>query len=781
MNATPPTEPGFRIADWVIDPASGTVQCGSETRRLFAKSMAVLEYLARRPGQVVSAAELKSNLWRGVVVTDGSVYQAIADIRRALDDDAEPKVIVTIPRRGYRLDAPVSRAPRDEPTGVAADPEQQGDARATGDTAASALPAAPVRRLWLRSAMLVGAALFAAVVLAAWNAGRAARTPSYGVVVLPFTTREDDAAIQGIASSLTDEVLSALSRMPGVHAPARHSVEAWQHEHRGVAALARAAPTRWAVEGELRREGDRIVVDARLSDMRRRTSVWQGSFASAEGELPLVSRAVSLAVAAQLPSGSEDSRRAASMRLGTLNAVAYERYLLGRHAQAKRTPDAIRRAITLQEQAIALDPAFALAYAGLADAHLASRYYLARTVPDVARSVEPLLTRAFALDPRLPELYAARGVLRTEQFRLDEAIADLTRAAELRPGDADILVRLGAALEYSGKPREALAPFDRAASLDPLHFIVHVRRCLVLQNLGRYDDARSACERAMEIEPDLPNGHWTLGLLDLARGDYDGALRGYGAALARAPTRSDLHAQRGVLLLDLGRVAEARAAFERAMAAAQPGDAYPRLAAARLHVATGNSAGLMEHLRTMPLDGMASLGDRIDAAFLASLAGDPAPGRQVLTEALQDEVAADRLTDVWSTRWGHADLLSLAVLARDHGREADGTALASALLVRLEKLESNGHVWHGLHYLKAGALAMTGATAEALAELEAARRLGYRRAWWAARDPALESLRASAEHAAWRARLEADVRRESEVLGALDASQGLARAARPAR
>src|SRR6185312_3100129 len=207
-------------------------------------------------------------------------------------------------------------------------------------------------------------------------------------------------------------------------------------------------------------------------------------------------------------------------------------------------------------------------YAGLADAYMAGYYYQARALADTAPLVEEAVAQALHRDPNLAEAYAARGVLRTEQNRLDEAIADLHKASILKPNYSEALIRLGAAYEYRGRPRDALAVDDQALELDPLQFVLQQRRCLVLQNLARFQEADKACTRTLELQPDNPNGYWTLALERLARGDVPGAISGYRAALQRAPWRSDLQSQLGWLELDVGLeprgLADMEAAWTRA-------------------------------------------------------------------------------------------------------------------------------------------------------------------------------------------------------------------------
>ena len=185
MTLSPPKT--LRIGDWLVNPASGELSRGEERIRLEARTMRLLLCLAEHPGEVVSIDTLLSEVWSGVVVTSDSVYQAVAALRRLLGDDAkQPAYIVTVPRLGYRLVAPV---------------ESQADA-----------PPAPSVRASSRMYVAVSALVLLGVGSLAYYfvSAREARAPTT-VAVLPFLDLTDGMSEEPFADGMTEELINKLS------------------------------------------------------------------------------------------------------------------------------------------------------------------------------------------------------------------------------------------------------------------------------------------------------------------------------------------------------------------------------------------------------------------------------------------------------------------------------------------------------------------------------------------------------------------------------------------
>lgn len=580
------------------------------------------------------------------------------------------------------------------------------------------------------------------------------------IAVLPFVDLSDDGSNAPFCDGLTEELLNSLAQSPAMRVVARTSAFMFRDAARDVREIGRQLDVTHVLEGSVRRSGDRVRITAHLADTRTGYHDWAEEFEQPFTDSLDIQQQIAHAVvdALQLKLTPEDERRVTEPRARDMRA--YESYLLGRHLQYQRTPESVQKAIAYQNDAIERDPQFALAYAALADAHMAEFFYANRPLQEVETSMRPLIDRALALDPRLPEAYAVRGTLHTEQWRLEEAQADLTRTVQLNPNSADGYVRLGVAFEYAGRPRQALANLSRAVVLDPLHFILHTRLCLVRQNLGQYTEAAQACNRARELRPDLPTANWVTGLLALAQGDLNGAVHGYRDGLDRAPGRVDMMEELAWIYLDLGRVEEARASFTRAIGASPADQLSARIEQGFCEVANQDFDALHDHLNGLPQPDVFDA--LLDVALLYLLTGDLKNARKFADLALDGPVVTPQvLRNPYRVRWARSSQLVLVLIALRSGNSADAEQRLTALAQFLDDLEREGHVWHGLEYLRASIHAIRGNNSAALTALERAYRLGWRRAWWMRadpsfarlqRDPVFQALIAKIEHENARAR-----------------------------
>jgi transcriptional activator of cad operon len=247
----------LRIGDWFVNPLSGEIARGDERVRLEARTMRLLLCLAEKPGEVVSIDDLLSQVWSGVVVTPDSVYQAVAALRRLLGDDAkQPAYIVTVPRLGYRLVAPV---------------EPQVDS-----------PPAP-SRVPLRSRTYAAAfvALLAVAALTYYlTSSRTAAGPEVAqtIAVLPFLDLTDTMNEEPFADGMTEELIHKLSKVPGLRVPAPSAAFYYKNKQLPVAEIARALHVTYVLDGSVRKSGDTLRVAARLLRADDGYVVWSETY-----------------------------------------------------------------------------------------------------------------------------------------------------------------------------------------------------------------------------------------------------------------------------------------------------------------------------------------------------------------------------------------------------------------------------------------------------------------------------------------------------------------------
>jgi DNA-binding winged helix-turn-helix (wHTH) protein/TolB-like protein/Tfp pilus assembly protein PilF len=758
--ARPASRAALRVGAWHVHPDRDEVSRDGRTVKLEPRVMRLLALLASRAGEVVGTDELLDEVWAGVVVTPASVYTSVARLRRVLEDGgADAPYIVTVPKRGYRLVAEVSRdsedrtsaaAPRDGPARVAHAVERPVDARWR-----------PAR--WRRRALGIAGAALAIAGVASIASRLETREPAsvpVTVAVLPLRSLTDgDTALAELGASLSSELTDGLTRVPGLRVVASESTSSLDDAE--PQAAGRRVGADYVVVGTVRQAGDRLRVGAQLVDVDRGATVWSGDFDRLRGNLLAVQTDLGNALFAAL--GTRLAREAGSIappRIDTVPA-AFEAYVAARAEQRRRAPESLARAALLYREALAADPRLAAAEVGIAEVAVGAQLAAERSIEAAAAIAEPAIARALALDPASAEAYAARGLLRSEQWRLEEAEADLRRAIALNPNLVEAHVRLAVTLEYAGRPREALGALDGALALDPLHYMLHVRRCLALQNVGRHAEARAACAAAIEIQPQPPNAHWAMALAMLAEGRLDAAIAGYRETISLAPKRADLLVQLGWLYLDAGSIRQAAAAFR---AADDVSGGSPSADGLLVPLVQGDREGTRAGLAAFVAADAPSSDALLDAAAIALANGDAETARRLVARASASTDLDDRALSVWAVRWGRSAALTLALDARADGRAEDAARYLDALENYLTELRNAGHRWPGIDYLTASVAALEGRTDDALRHLDAARDGGWRRAWWPRVDPALAPLRTHPRFQHWLLELDA---RNAPVLAQL--------------
>jgi transcriptional activator of cad operon len=252
--ALPPPK-ALRIGDWLVNTLSGELSRGEERIRLEARTMRLLLCLAEQPGEVVSIDTLLSQVWSGVVVTPDSVYQAVAGLRRLLGDDAkQPAYIVTVPRLGYRLVAPV---------------EPQADA----------LPARSPARAGSRMYAAVAAAVLLGVGSLTYYFVSARDAPSpMSVAVLPFLDLTDTMNEEPFADGMTEELIHKLSQVPGLRVPAPTASFYFKGKQLPLPQIAKALNVTYVLDGSVRKSGATLRVAARLVRADDGYVVWSENY-----------------------------------------------------------------------------------------------------------------------------------------------------------------------------------------------------------------------------------------------------------------------------------------------------------------------------------------------------------------------------------------------------------------------------------------------------------------------------------------------------------------------
>jgi tetratricopeptide (TPR) repeat protein len=419
---------------------------------------------------------------------------------------------------------------------------------------------------------------------------------------------------------------------------------------------------------------------------------------------------------------------------------AFDLYLRGRHSVHQRTENDLRWAITLFEQAIEIDPEFAPAYSGLADAYLLLPDYSSNTFSDIVDKARAAINKALALDPDLGEAQASLGLLLKGQGDYRGSRQALTRAIQLNPSDAMAHMWLAITLEDQGRLDEAAPLLQRARLLDPLSFQINNRVGVNHWLRGEFDMANERFAAAIRIEISHPNGYWGRALVAWTRGELEQAIGFYLDAIDRDPDRAFFAAQIGFVHLDLGEPVPASDWLDRAVALAPqwPGAVFARGLG---FVASGAS----EDARGYATDVIAKNPDRpffiTSGAAILALAGDldAAARHFAQAEGLTGSQAA--LKNPWDIYYGvcFGAIKAAALLATERKPQAQN--VATELMTLVENMQANGLSLPQANYCRASTAAVLGDAELALEELRTALESGPDRCWYVEFDPTFAGLR----------------------------------------
>jgi len=289
------TDAALRVGEWSVNRLTGELSRDGASLRLEERTLRLLTFMADHAGQVLSADELLTHAWPGVVVSPDSLYQAITLLRRQLGDDARnPTYIATVPRRGYRLVAHVvlGAAPAEAVHAPADDPALTPPASEPALAAATDVaPMAPSRGR--RIAIVAG---IAAVLAGGLLALPMARTGTRSVAVLPFLDLTDEMNEEPFADGISEELIGKLSKQPGLSVAPPGASYYYKNKHDAAAEAARALKVAYVLDGSIRRSGGALRVAARLTRAADGFVVWSDSYDRTPGDKLAIQEEIATAV-----------------------------------------------------------------------------------------------------------------------------------------------------------------------------------------------------------------------------------------------------------------------------------------------------------------------------------------------------------------------------------------------------------------------------------------------------------------------------------------------------
>jgi TolB-like protein/DNA-binding winged helix-turn-helix (wHTH) protein/Tfp pilus assembly protein PilF len=563
-------EQGFQLGDLRVDPLDDEVSGPNGRERLDPKVMDVLVLLAQHAGHIVLREDLFAQLWPNTVVTDDALTRCIYELRRHLNqaggDESYKAMLETLPKRGYRLNGEI--VPARKPAG-------------------SASGFRPLRRVAaLAAAILIAALLW--LIIGQRVFGPTVEPPSLSadgaapsIAVLPFVDMSAGQDQGFLSDGISEEILNRLAQIPALRVIARTSSFAFRGQQAGIPEIAAKLNVSHVLEGSIRRSGDSLRITAQLISASDSSHAWLETYDRELSDLFAVQDEIAASVARALQIQLADVNRGSSR---PVSAQAHEKFLQGQFFYNRRAPGDSERAAQYYEEAVAIDPGYARAWAALSGAYSLLAWDGQTLIKDLQKRQGEAAHKAAELDPRLAVAHArlARFYYETEDY--EKAKEHEREAVALDPDDPLVLGYTSGNALARGDFDEAIAMQRRALAQDPLASTHRTNLAVLLLADGQLDVAKSEFRRALELRPDagLKVNVEIVRILVLQR-RYDEAQ----SAIARFPESKLRDHGLALLYQAPGRLADADAALKRL--AAQSGDTMDSIRLAEVYAFRGLS------------------------------------------------------------------------------------------------------------------------------------------------------------------------------------------------
>ncbi len=396
-----------------------------------------------------------------------------------------------------------------------------------------AIVAQPVRRRWPAGLFALAGLLL--LVGSVWWSVRinldstpkvisGADSSTASIALLPFVDMSGDRQNEYFSHGITKQLLSALTRVPGLKVAASTSAFAFQGMEVDVRTIGEQLDVATVLEGSCDRSGDGLRIAVQLVSAPDGTRLWSATYERQIDDIFAVQNEIALAIVGKLGITLKDGAQAQLVLPTTASVAAYDDFLHGQHFAEQRTLAALESAVVYYNRALLLDPDYAAVYAALAEAYMLMPDFGGPPMVELLPYANAAAQRAMALGPDLAEAHAASAYLKwVHEWDRQGAERDYLTAIKLKPSYANAHYWYAQFLGTLRRWEEGLAEADRALALDPLSPGTHLVRGLLLMGNGRSANAKAEFQRSLELEPNFYTAFYLLALLHAMEGDYEAA------------------------------------------------------------------------------------------------------------------------------------------------------------------------------------------------------------------------------------------------------------------
>ncbi len=593
------------------------------------------------------------------------------------------------------------------------------------------------------------------------------------IAVLPFANRSSRDDDNYFVDGIHDDILTQLARIGSLVVISRTSVERFRKTSESIREIGSVLGVANILEGSVQRAGDRIRINVQLIDVATDAHVWADTYDRelTTANIFAIQSEIATAVAESLNAALSPAEEGQLDTAPTGNLAALEAYFRGRQSMEVRTSAALKEAEQQFTKAIELDPEYALAYVGLADAHILQAFYGDASLVEQRTLAKPWIEKALAINPHLGEAYISMSEVVDDPESREQLYK---KGIDLAPGYSTGYQWYGEFLVGQGRHEEALEVFREGVRLDPLSHVARFKLGFALEGLGRYDEAGRVYESVVRDNPDFAVGHYLLGQFKwIAEGRLDEAVIHIGRAAAIDPDNSQFAAYLGALWSDLGDNQRAESWIDTARS--RPGSgSNASLAVLYSKIGQGDYAGAASDAEAL----LTEIPDMTHALWALSL--------RDLQESRADK-AVSRYETVYPTLRNEFEMddtnyvaaVDLAYALRVIGEDERADQLLISSLEHLRSQPRLGNFGYGITDVRI--YVMQGKPKQAFETLRGAVDEGWRVFWRAylLHDPVFSELRSEPAFQAIVDELQSDMASQLERVRELEVAGELQKAQRP--
>ncbi len=510
----------YEFGSFRLDAENHGLWLGDRLVSIAPKALELLILLISRHGNIVSREELLETIWRDTFVEEANINYTVSQLRKTLGENCQSDApfVQTVPKQGYRFVAEVKEV---------FETDRKAKNLAEIPATVSSLPVTPKAQIrWHFIAIILLGILFLTSFAAWWKfndqrglssvpiSERNIRT----VAILPLKTLNEGEKNKALSIGLTDSLISRLGSLNRFVVRPLSSVKDYTGNEQDPLKFGEKLKVDAVLEGTLQQTENRLRVNVRLWDVRDGAQLWQDSFDSVEADFFNLQDTISNKVTQSLVSQLIDKDRRILAKRDTENRDAFDAYWRGRFFLEKRNAE---KAFAEFQQAINLDPNYALAFAGLADAYIWQANFTSRADSEFYEKAKTATDKALALDPNLAEAHSSLGRIKySHDWDWRGAEESFRRAIELNPNSVNAHQYYARLLTTLGRYDEALAEIYKARELDPRSADLGIPLYGILEKQGKFDEGLKVLQATLEMDKDSQFARRGMAKLYLLKGDY---------------------------------------------------------------------------------------------------------------------------------------------------------------------------------------------------------------------------------------------------------------------